>query len=150
MSFQIDMARRRAAGFGFGPEDIWGDIDGGIMGAGGGIDRVIINTTANGDDSSDIPWYVSGAPVFGVIGKTLSNIFGNQYQQPTAVGLTAAQLAALRGNQVVPAGYGYNASGQLVKQSLGSITDFVSNNPLLVGAVVIGGLLLFMRPPGRR
>jgi hypothetical protein len=28
-----------------------------------------------GDDNNDIPWWVSGAPVIGIIGKTVSNIF---------------------------------------------------------------------------
>lgn len=143
MSLAIDMARRRASGFGaFEPG--WDDALGPPPppDPSWGIDRVVIN--------SDIPWYVSGAPVFGVIGKTLSNIFGNQYQQPTNTAALQQYRQQQQQYQVLPPGYGYDSSGRLVKQSLGNVTDFISNNPLLVGAVVIGGILLFMRPPGRR
>lgn len=49
-----------------------------------------------------------------------------------------------------PEGYTYNSSGQLVKDAANNITDFISNNPLLVGGAILAGVLLFMRPPGRR
>lgn len=50
-----------------------------------------------------------------------------------------------------PDGYSYNSSGQLVKDAVGSVTDFVSSNPLLVGGAILGVVLLFMKSPsGRR
>jgi hypothetical protein len=55
------------------------------------------------------------------------------------------------GYQQAPKGYSYNSSGQLVKDAVGSVTDFVGNNPLLVGGGILAVALLFMRPPsGRR
>jgi len=140
MSLANDMARRRAAGFGFGPDDVWVDSPpvydpGGSSGSSSG----------DGDGGShDIPWYVAGAPVFGVIGKTLSNIFGNQYQQPTYL--------QPRTQQYPPGSYyppGYDST-RLAQQSFGNITSFISNNFLLVSAGVLGVILLFRQPPGRR
>jgi hypothetical protein len=143
MSLAMQLARRRAAGFGaFEPG--WDDA----LGAppppdpSWGTDRVIIDAT----DGNDMPWWVSGAPAFGVIGKTLSNIFGNQYQQPNTVYRPATQQQY----QVAPAGYYYNSSGALVQQSVGNITSFITNNPLLILGVVGGVILLFRPPPGRR
>lgn len=50
-----------------------------------------------------------------------------------------------------PEGSHYNSSGQLVRDSVSSVTDFVTENPLLVGGAILGVVLLFMKSPsGRR
>lgn len=140
MNLAIDLARRRAAGFGS-----WSDFElPDIVVPPGGPSWDPAPPIGSDSGSDDIPWYVAGAPVFGVIGKTLSNIFGNQYQQQTYVQPRTQQY------QLPPAGYGYDSSGRLVQQSVGNITSFITSNPLLVGGAILGVILLFRSPPGRR
>lgn len=54
--------------------------------------------------------------------------------------LTAAQYAQLQGAQ----------RGGVAEDAVSSITSFVSRNPLLVGAALLGTYLLFREPPRRR
>jgi hypothetical protein len=135
-------ARRRAAGFGFGPNDIfddWGSV-GTSGGASGGA------SSGSSDDGSDgPPWWTTSVPLFSVIGKTVASIFGNEYQQqPAPVYRPVTQQYAAQ------AGYHYDSSGRLVADSVNNITSFIATNPLLVGAGILGVILLFRQPPGRR
>jgi hypothetical protein len=104
-----------------------------------------------GGGNSAPPWWVSSTPLFATIAKTVSNIFspwqataaqaqGNRVYQPTQSERQGAP----------PPGFRYNSSGQLIKDSVGNITDFISENPLLVGGGILLVVVLFIKPPGRR
>jgi hypothetical protein len=149
MSTQIDIARRRAAqGFGFID---YGDGNTSDSGGSGEYDIYEFpdDRPSGGNGGNDVPWTITAAPVIGIIGKTLSSIFGNQYQQPTYVP-PRTQYQSPQQYQVPPPGYGYDSSGRLVEQGVGNIAKFITTNPLLVGAGVLGVILLFRQPPGRR
>jgi hypothetical protein len=93
--------------------------------------------------------------------KTVGDIFKPpQVSIAQANAGAAAQYAAQYASQnqaryqtqygTPPAGYQYNSSGALVKQSVGNVTNFVTGNPLLVGGLVLFTIVLFIKPPGRR
>lgn len=142
MSLATDIMRRRARGFGelveegpdYFPQPSWPSGDSGGSADGG---------------SSGPPWWVTSGPLFGVIGKTLSNIFA-PYQTSAAQAGAGVYRPQQQQYNTLPPGYGYDSSGRLVQQSVGNITSFITSNPLLVGAGILGVILLFRTPPGRR
>jgi len=119
MSLAIDMARRRAAGFGS-----WSDFELPPIETGGWDPNAGSGGGSGSDESGghDMPWWVSGAPVFGVIGKTLSNIFGNQYQQPNTAYRPAPtyQPGYPAGYRQPNAGVGIGIDGNGIRLSDGS------------------------------
>lgn len=104
---------------------------------------------SSGGGSGGINWDTFFGGLFKTLPGTISAITGRgdpllrtqpsyQPSQPTNYGTP-------------PEGWSYNSSGQLVKDAVGSVTDFVSENPLLVGGAILGVVLLFMKSPsGRR
>lgn len=67
------------------------------------------------------------------------------FYDPVAVVPPIARVGA-----VLPVGYHYNASGELVKDAFSNVTDFVSENPILVAGAALLVVVLFLKPPGRR
>jgi hypothetical protein len=132
----------------------------GILASGGGPMVTLPPDTGN-DSGGGIDW---GAIIAGAIKATPAII------QASEGGGTPAgfyQQASIGGIQrQAPAGYVYNQQGQLVSlssayqvaggvgagvgQIANSLTNFVTQNPLLIlgGAAML--FLLFMKPPGRR
>lgn len=141
MSLATDIMRRRARGFGelveegpdYFPQPSWPSGDSGGSADGG---------------SSGPPWWVTSGPLFGVIGKTLSNIFApyqtsaaqagvGVYRQPTNYDPNYRQAP----NRSV--GIGLDSSG--IRLSDGSHLGW-----LPIGAVVFGFFLLQSKGFSRR
>jgi hypothetical protein len=160
MTLAMQIARQRAAGFAG-----WGDIDLGFPGDsgyptdGGGDngDWSVISTTTN----APRPNSGSGGP--SVFGAQLPSLIGGGLQVLRDIFAPVGTSQAAYGSQrptvqyqpqqqyaTPPAGYGYDSSGRLVQQSASNVISFISNNFLLVGAGVLGVILLFRSPPGRR
>lgn len=108
MSLAIDIARRRASGFG-----AWSDFE---------LPQIEVppdwtpgGESDNGEDNTP-PWYVGAKPIIDIAGRTLSSIFGNRYQQPTTTAYRPPSsyqydpaLLASRNNQGV--GIGLDSNG---------------------------------------
>lgn len=138
--------------FGYGGYGPYQTLDGGaqqtIFGEGG-----VLGTVLN----EELPPIIAGGGVqqpswwqvlIPTVGTTLRDIYGSR--AAVADYSNRQQYAAPQNYSVAPPGYSYNSSGQLVKDSVSNITDFVSNNPLLVGGAVLFVVVLFIKPPGRR
>lgn len=146
----VEIERRRSAGFGY----TWGDFNPPWPGSTtttnpppitGSIPPLII--TERGASNPN-PFMLQLPALISTGLRTIRDIWGPE----AAVAQYSSQTGAYRpvAGQNAPPGWYYNESGDLVKQSFGNVTDFISNNPILVAVVAGGVVLLFLKPPGRR
>lgn len=144
----IDMRRRAlASGFGDlveeGPEWTYEELGGARS---GGNDGNAPNRGGGG------PWDVQLPSLIGGGLQVLRDIFAPVGTSQAAYGSTRPvyQPQYQTQYQQPPPGYERNSSGALVKQGVGNIADFISNNFLLVAGAGLGIILLFRQPPGRK
>lgn len=143
MSLQMQLVRKRAAeGFGFnvlpdgwdaelGPPPVW-------------VPVVRTTTNAPGVWQAQIPSLIAGGL------QTIRDIWAPVGTSQAAYGSRYAAGQNQQQYPLPPSGYRYDSSGRLVAIAANNVMDFITENPILVGGAVLGVVLLFLKPPGRR